>query len=134
MTVRLIKPTRGDYDYQCRKLRDAFSACASPSAEFADVRAMLDCQICCLYEIKQGRAKALFAGQDNGDTYHINALVGCGLVTLAPRIIALVKRAGYSAITYHTHKRGMTRILRRVGFKVVEQSDKTGALLRLDWS
>lgn len=131
--IRLIKPTRGDYDYQCRKLRDAFSECASPSAEFADLRALLDCQICCLYEIKHGSAKALFAGQDNGATYHINALVGCGLVTLTPHIITTVKRAGYSAITYHAGKRGMTRMLRRFGFKEIEQSIETGALLRLDW-
>ena len=125
MTFVLIRPTRRDFWCQLFLLKPAFVGVSHAKAEF---------DFCCdairnkrasfyhLVDRKQGVSLRFVGYVTDDNDYLILAMTGKGLDKAAPAIIEAVKSQGYRSIKYHTVRRGMTRILKGVGFSMQSQS------------
>jgi hypothetical protein len=120
MTIRHLKPTHPDFRAHLEPMKAAFVGSDSPKAEFEEMVTRITERHASFYRLSARGGCVRFCGRAVEGDYHIIALVGRGLLAVAPSIIERVKACGYQAITYHTYKRGMRRLLTVLGFEVIE--------------
>jgi len=123
MRFQLIRPNRADINAQFALLRPAFDGVHQAKAEFDFCCEAVERKQASLYHLKGKGVSVRFVGivtDDNG--YLILAMTGRGLVTAAPTIIEAVRSQGYRHIKYHTVRQGMTRILKRFGFSITDNT------------
>ncbi|MGR5142055.1 hypothetical protein ACQKPX_10300 [Photobacterium sp. DNB23_23_1] len=121
MHFRLIRPSAPDFHAHLEKIKPAFAGSDTPKAEFDDVKSMVCAKEASFYLLTGKGIKLWFISRIQDNRYHIIAMTGKGLVDAASHIIERVAECGYSAISYHTYRKGMRRILSTFGFKQVEQ-------------
>ncbi|MBV1843622.1 MULTISPECIES: hypothetical protein [Photobacterium] len=120
MRFEFIRPTAPNFKPQMQALRPAFDGSDMPRAELEDVTGMVRRREADLYRLTGEGIQLWLVGRVMDETYHIVAVTGRGLSKATEHIIQRVKACGYCAITYHTYRPGMRRILNRFGFEQVE--------------
>ena len=121
MRLQLMRPTRADIHSQFLLLRPAFDRVKNAKTEF---------EFCCdavkskhdsLYHLKSKGVSVRFVGMVTPENdYLILAMTGRGLTHAAPTIMAADTAQGDRSIKYHTVRQGMTRILQRFGFSILD--------------
>ncbi|MEZ9523401.1 hypothetical protein [Enterovibrio norvegicus] len=114
-----LKPSHLTTIRTLQRMKPAFVGSDLPKAEYAEVVEKVRRKEASFYQVKGQGVSLSFVGQVIDGEYHIIAMVGAGLLEGASAIIERVKAAGFGAITFHTYRRGMRRILNRVGFEQV---------------
>lgn len=121
MYFRIIRPTAADFMANLNLLKPAFTGSDDPKGEFGYVRSLVKDKQASFYLLTGKGIKLWFVSRVIDGRYHIIAMTGRGLVLAANHIIERVSRCGYQAISYHTYRNGMRRILSRFGFEQTEQ-------------
>lgn len=121
MYFRLIRPSAPDFLAHLDQIKPAFAGSDTPKAEFDEVKSMVRAKEASFYLLTGKGIKLWFISRVQDGRYHIIAMTGRGLGEAASHIIDRVAACGYGAITYHTYRKGMRRILDKFGFKQVEQ-------------
>ncbi|RWX54981.1 hypothetical protein [Photobacterium chitinilyticum] len=121
MYFRLVRPTAADFAAHLNLLKPAFVGSDDPKGEFEFVRTLLEEGRGSFYLLAGKGIKLWFVSRVIDSRYHIIAMTGRGLVQAASHIIERVSQCGYHAISYHTYRKGMRRILSRFGFDQTEQ-------------
>lgn len=121
MRFSFIRPTSPDFNAHITFLRPAFDGSDNPKTEFDEVVSMVRHRDAALYRLAGKGVKLWFVGRVIDGEYHIVAMTGQGLTDAANFIIERVISQGYTAITYHTYRPGMRRILNRFGFSETER-------------
>ncbi|OLQ70316.1 hypothetical protein BIT28_16455 [Photobacterium proteolyticum] len=125
MTIIYLTAARADWGYHLNQLKPAFNGSDSARAEFEEMAERLNSGAAALYLVKAKGVLIRFVGHVTDGVYHINAMTGRGLKHAAPLIIERCQAMGYQAISYHTYRNGMGRILRGFGFELDEQISQT---------
>ncbi|MGR5149655.1 hypothetical protein ACQKP8_24295 [Photobacterium alginatilyticum] len=121
MHFRLIRPTAADFPAHLKLLKPAFEGSDDPKGEFEFVRDLLEDKRGSFYLLTGKGIKLWFVSRRLDGRFHIVAMTGRGLVQAASHIIERATNCGYRAISYHTYRKGMRRILGRFGFEQTEQ-------------
>lgn len=124
MKFTLIRPNRADIKTQFSLVKRAFNKVHQAKYEFEDCCEKVMKKHASFYQLTGKGVSVRFVGfvTDEND-YLVIALTGKGLKKAAPVIIDAVKSQGYRSIQYHTVRRGMTRILRGLGFSVLYKTE-----------
>lgn len=108
-------------------MRPAFDGSDNPGIEFTETFENVQARETSLYHLTGHGVSLRFVGRAVDGHYHIVCMTGRGLLHGASAIIEKVKAQGFTAITFHTYRPGMRRILNRVGFREVE-TVRTGTI------
>lgn len=73
-----------------------------------------------MYVITGDRVNLTMIVRGEDKEYVIMIMKGFGLSICSEQIKKLIFENGYNSIRYHTNKKGMTRLLRSIGFKTNE--------------
>lgn len=73
-----------------------------------------------VYQITGDSVDLTMIARNEGREFIIMIMKGKGLRQCAQDIKRLILDNGYTSIRYHTNKKGMTRLLRAIGFSVKE--------------
>ncbi len=120
ITWTVLKSERVDIAAQLNLLKPAFDGSDSPKVEFDMVKDGVLDKSASFYLVKGQDTTLRFLGRVIDGQYHIIAMTGRGLGFAANNIIEQVTSAGYTAITFHTYRKGMRRILRSFGFEQID--------------
>jgi len=116
VTLSYVISSRDDIDYHLEQLKPAFVGSATPKAEWSEMAARIKSNHAALYQAKGAGVRLRFVGQVIDGSYHINAMVGTGMLDVCSLIIDHCKNMGYQSITFATYRTGMGRFLAGFGF------------------
>lgn len=133
LTISYINPNRADLKAHLSALKAAFNGSDEPKAEWQDMVDKVQAGHASLYLIKAKGVRIRLVGRVIDGVYHIICAEGVGLTHAAPLVIEKCLIMNYPAITYHSYRPGMGRILRRFGFELDSVLSETESryLLRL---